>query len=113
MSKLNSATSWDQILGIGSPPKEDISGQERHPGASAPEKRVWLPGSTGSEQTRAPNKGEIWGGRSFNDGEGDLCLCLVPVRQVADSSPLSLQTQPCQSGNGRNPRPAPGDRLLE
>lgn len=42
MSKLNSATSWDQILGIGSPPKEDISGQERHPGASAPEKRVLL-----------------------------------------------------------------------
>lgn len=73
---------------IGSPSEENVSGQERAP---APEKRGWLQGSSGSEQTRDQMKGEL-GVKEFNGGKDGLCLHLVPVRQIADSSPLSLQT---------------------
>lgn len=58
-------------------------------------------------------KGKSGVGVECDDGKGALCLCLASVRQAADSSPPTIQTQSCHSGNGRKPRPTPGNWLLE
>lgn len=105
MFKLNPVTPWDHILGTGIPPKENILGKT---GVGL---KVLLPQSRSEPQMKGIS--EVRRGE-FNDGKGGLCLRLVSVRQVADASLPSLQTQPCcRSGNGRKPRPTPGNWLLE